>query len=170
MKVIVLPLKEKDIAEWKKGMQEAFQKGAEEEFGKLNEEILKEKDIDSSLGKKGSFAYKAVVEGEIVGGAVVNINEETQHNHLDFIYVKYGTQSKGIGKKIWEEIELMHPQTKVWETFTPYFEKRNLHFYINCLGFHAVEFYNPKHKDPNTPEDMTGGDYFFRFEKVNDKN
>ena len=25
MKVIVLPLKDKDIAEWKKGMQEAFQ-------------------------------------------------------------------------------------------------------------------------------------------------
>ncbi len=147
-------------------MQEAFQKGAEEEFGKLDVEILKEKDIDCSLGKKGSFAYKAVVEGEIVGGAIVNINEETQHNHLEFLYVKYGTQGKGIGKKIWEEIELMHPKTKVWETATPYFEKRNLHFYINCLGFHAVEFYDSHHKDPNSPDDMIGGDYFFRFEKI----
>ena len=30
----------------------------------------------------------------------VIIDEETQHNHLDFLYVKYGTQNKGIGKKM----------------------------------------------------------------------
>lgn len=28
------------------------------------------------------------------------------------------------------------------------------------------EFFNPNHKDPNIPDDMIGGDYFFRFEKV----
>lgn len=75
-------------------------------------------------------------------------------------------QSKGVGQKIWNEIERLYPSTKVWETFTPYFEKRNIHFYINRLGFHAVEFFNPRHKDSNIPDDMVGGDYFFRFEKV----
>ena len=25
---------------------------------------------------------------------------------------------------------------------TPYFEKRNIHFYVNRLGFHIVEFWN----------------------------
>ena len=132
----------------------------------LNVEILSEKDINESLSKKGAVAYKAVVDGKMLGGAIVVIDEVTQHNHLDFLYVKYGTQSKGIGQKIWNEIEQLYPKTKVWETYTPYFEKRNVHFYINCLGFHAVEFFNPKHKDPNIPDDMIGGDYFFRFEKV----
>jgi len=147
-------------------MQEAFQQGAMKEFNNLNVEILSEKDINESLSKKGAVAYKAVVDGKMLGGAIVVIDEVTQHNHLDFLYVKYGTQSKGIGQKIWNEIEQLYPKTKVWETYTPYFEKRNVHFYINCLGFHAVEFFNPKHKDPNIPDDMIGGDYFFRFEKV----
>ena len=101
-----------------------------------------------------------------MGGAIVVIDELTQHNHLNFLYVKLGIQSKGIGKMIWDEIERLYPQTKIWETYTPYFEKRNVHFYINCLGFHAVEFFNPYHKDMSIPDEMIGGDYFFRFEKV----
>ena len=89
-----------------------------------------EEDIDKSLRTKGVIAYKAVVDDVIVGGAVVVIDEETQLNHLNFLYVKYRTQSKDIGKKMWDEIEKLHPQTNVWETCTPYFEKRNIHFYV----------------------------------------
>lgn len=65
------------------------------------------------------------------------------------------------------EIEKLHPETKVWETCTPYFDKRNIHFYINCCGFHAVEFYNKHHPDPNFPEDADDEmfDGMFRFQK-----
>lgn len=162
----LIPIEKEDMVDYKKDMQEAFQQGAMKEFNNLNVEILPEKDIDESLSKKGAVAYKAVVDGKMLGGVIVVIDEITQHNHLDFLYVKYGTQSKGIGQKIWNEVERLYPKTKVWETCTPYFEKRNIHFYINRLGFHAVEFFNPNHKDPNIPDDMIGGDYFFRFEKV----
>ncbi|HBF7899985.1 GNAT family N-acetyltransferase [Clostridioides difficile] len=162
----LIPIEKEDVVNYKKDMQEAFQKGAMQEFNNLNVEILSEKDIEESLSKKGAVAYKAVVDGKMSGGVIVVIDETTQHNHLDFLYVKYGTQSKGIGQKIWNEVERLYPKTKVWETFTPYFEKRNVHFYINRLGFHAVEFFNPRHKDPKTPDDMIGGDCFFRFEKV----
>ena len=159
------PLTEADMPQFKRDMQEAFQKGAAQEFPDTDEEILLEKDIAESLSKKGAAAYKAVVNGEMLGGAIVVIDTVTGHNHLDFLYVKYGTQSKGIGQRMWNEIEKLYPDTKVWETCTPYFEKRNIHFYINRLGFHAVEFFNPRHKDPTIPDDMIGGDYFFRFEK-----
>ncbi|MDE6732318.1 MAG: GNAT family N-acetyltransferase [Oscillospiraceae bacterium] len=162
----LLPVTDEDMAQFKRDMQEAFQKGAADEITELDEEILPEKDIDESLSKKGAFAYKAVEDGKMVGGAVVVIDAEKQHNHLDFLYVKCGVQSKGIGQKTWNEIERLYPDTRVWETCTPYFEKRNLHFYINRLGFHAVEFYNPRHKDPHISDDMLGGDYFFRFEKT----
>ncbi len=165
MDLMLLPLSLKDLADYKRDMQEAFQKGAAAEFSDLDVEILPEKDIDASLSKKGALAYKAIVDGTMAGGAIVVIDEETQHNHLDFLYVKSGTQSKGVGQTMWKEIERMHPETRVWETITPYFEKRNVHFYVNSCGFHIVEFFNPQHKDPNTPEDMIGGDYFFRFEK-----
>lgn len=55
---------------------------------------------------------------------------------------------------------------------TPYFEKRNIHFYVNRCGFHIVEFYNSHHPDPNAPDEyeMSMDDQFpdgmFRFEKV----
>ena len=165
MKFKLLPVSQEDLAVYKHDMQEAFQKGAAEEFSDLNVQILPEEDINQSLNTKGAIALKAMVDGEILGGAIVVIDEKTHCNHLDFLYVKYGTQSRGIGQAIWKEIEKRYPDTKVWETGTPYFEKRNLHFYVNCCGFHIVEFFNPKHKDPHTPDDVFGGDYFFRFEK-----
>ena len=162
----LVPVCENDISTYIKDMQEAFQLGVEKEFNALNEEILPQEDVKKSLAAKGAIAYKAVVDHEMVGGAVVIINESTQHNHLDFLYVKNGIQSKGIGQEIWYAIEKLHPDTKVWETVTPYFEKRNIHFYINRCGFAAVEFFNPHHKDLALPDDMVGGDYFFRFEKI----
>ncbi len=155
-----------DIAVIKRDMQDAFQVGAEKYFGKNEKKILPDKDIDKSLFAKGAAIYKAVENGEIIGGVVVCIDEKTQCNHLDLLYVKNGVQSKGVGQAIWKEIEKLYPDTKVWETFTPYFEKRNVHFYINVCGFHAVEFFNPKHKSTDIPDDMVGGDYFFRFEKI----
>ena len=33
----------------------------------------------------------------------------------------------------------------------PHFDRRNIHFYINRCGFHAVEFFNEHHPDPNMP-------------------
>ena len=75
--------------------------------------------------------------------------------------------SRGIGQTVWRMIEEKYPETKVWETHTPYFEKRNIHFYVNKCGFHIVEFYNPHHPEPREETcDTPGGEYFFRFEKV----
>ena len=162
MECKLLPLRTEDLIQFKKDMQEAFQKGAESEFEDLHEEILPETDIDKSLKKEGAVAYKAVVDDQMAGGAIIVVDETTQHNELEFLYVKYGTQSRGVGRAIWRAIEEKHPHTKVWKTSTPYFEKRNIHFYINICGFSAVEFFNPYHSDPELFGDMEA----FRFEKV----
>ncbi len=77
-----------------------------------------------------------------------------------------------VGYAAWCEVEKLHPEVKVWETVTPYFETRNIHFYVNRCGFHIVEFFNKFHPDPNDPdnEHMDIEDQFpdgmFRFEKV----
>ena len=161
-------MNETDIPAFKTDIQEAFQKGFEDVYGKTDGTVLPENDIDRSLCTKGAAAYKAVVDGETVGGAIVVINEETKHNHLDLLYVKYGTQAKGIGFAIWNAIEKIYPETKVWETCTPYFEKRNIHFYVNKCGFHIVKFINEKKPDPDMPENFIGdgGEGMFVFEKV----
>lgn len=145
----LLPLSPKHLTQFKQDIQEAFQQGAVNEFGDMELEILPGSHIDRSLSAKGSIAYEAILDGEFVGGAVVLIDHETQHNHLDFLYVKNGVQSKGVGQSIWNAIEQLHPETKVWETCTPYFDKRNIHFYVNKCGFHIVEYYNKHHMDPN---------------------
>lgn len=136
-------------------------------FGKCEETILPEKDIDQSLNGKGSVAYKAVLDGETVGGVIVAIDTETQHNHLDLLYVKSGVQGKGIGKSIWYAVEKLYPDTKVWETCTLYFEKRNIHFYVNICGFHITEFFNEKHPMLDTPDDFIGdgNEGMFVFQK-----
>jgi predicted Fe-Mo cluster-binding NifX family protein len=78
---------------------------------------------------------------------------------------------KGIGFAAWCAVEKLHPEVKIWETMTPYFEKRNIHFYVNRCRFHIVEFFNKYHPDP---EDSDAGnelddqfpDGMFRFEKI----
>ena len=99
----LLVMGKEDISLFKKEIQEAFQKGFEEVYGSTEETILPEDDIEQSLNAQGSIAYKAIFDNKIVGGAVVVINEQTQHNELHLIYVKYGMQTKGIGKLIWDD-------------------------------------------------------------------
>ncbi len=166
MDFLLQVLAKEDFPKFIRDMQYAFQMSAEKEYGHSSESVLPEADIHKSLSSTGSVALKAVSEGKIIGGAIVVINGD--QGHLDFLYVKHGLQSKGVGQELWFKIEKQFTKVKVWQTCTPYFEKRNLHFYINCLKFSAVEFFNPKHPDPNTePDDNHSGeeDYFFRFEK-----
>lgn len=164
MEFILIPLRPNDKEEFMKEMKHSFQKGTEDVFGKTDKVVLPDADIIRSLGEKGATAYEAIVDGRLAGGAIVVIDEGGKRNHLDFLFVRDGMQGMGIGKKIWEMLEHIYP-AEVWETVTPYFEKRNIHFYINVCGFSAVEFFNPHHRDPSIPDDMIGGDYFFRFEK-----
>jgi len=68
------------------------------------------------------------------------------------------------------EMEKIHPEVTILETVTPYFQKRNIHFYVNRCGFHIVEFFNSHHPDSNNPDtdrqiDEQFQDGMFRFEK-----
>lgn len=164
-------LREEHREQFKHDLSEAFQQGAADAFGPTEEVILPEADVEKDLNAPGTTAYEAIVDGEFVGGAVVEIHGESQHNHLNLLYVKNGSHGKGIGREIWKAIESLYPGTKVWETCTPYFEKRNIHFYVNKCGFHIVEFFNKYHPDPRKAdeEEMPESEYFegfFRFEKV----
>lgn len=161
-------LEQEDLPCYKADMQEAFQLGAQE-GGCLadGELVLPETEIDLSLYAKGAVAYKAVEDGQMIGGAIVVLEPERKHGHLDFLYVKHGVQGRGVGKWIWDRIEALHPEIAVWETCTPYFERRNIHFYVNVCGFHIVEYFHAGHKDPHVPEDSYdgGGLGMFAFRK-----
>ena len=151
-------------------IQEAFQDSYVSEFGKYEKTILPIEDIEESFNTKGSEAYIAEIDGERVGGTIVVIDDTTGYNSLHLLYVKSDAQNTGNGFKIWKAIEELHPETRIWETHTPYYDKRNIHFYVNRCGFKIVEFFNPKHKDPHQISETAGNipkenNYFFRFEK-----
>ena len=172
--IALTPLTADDREQFILDNQRAFRYGAMEEFGERNSrfeeggEIISRRTIESCIDK--GAAYRIREDGRIVGGLILHIDEETRHNRLDLLFVTPAAHSKGVGTAAWKEVELLYPETEVWETCTPYFETRNIHFYVNKCGFHIVEFFNSHHPDPHDPE--TGeeeryedGDSMFRFEK-----
>jgi GNAT superfamily N-acetyltransferase len=167
----LIRLTEEHTIAFKEEMQEAFEKGFQghikDDVDNSNQwQVLPDGDFYQALQAEGAEAYEAVdADGQRVGGAIINIDGANRHGELSFLYVKDGAQGKGIGQAIWNAIEAMHPEVEVWETCTPYFDRRNIHFYINCCGFHAIEFFNSHHRDPNMPEQFDPSDGLFVFEK-----
>ena len=162
-------LKQSDEEQFIKDNQAAFNYGAEQYFNEqeLKEQheeegqILSRKTIVNSIHQEGSLTYWIIADGNKVGGIILNINGDK--GELEIFFVIPACESKGVGQAAWKEVERLHSEVKIWETVTPYFEKRNIHFYVNKLGFHVVEFYNEFNKDINMPEELDG---MFRFQKV----
>ena len=167
MNIELRPLKDFEEDDFVRENQIAFDKAAIEEFGPQKESVIHRETIVECIHGKLAEAFRIVADGKAVGGVVVDIHPDTQHNELNLLYINPDCHSRGIGQTVWRIIEAKYPETKVWETHTPYFEKRNIHFYVNKCGFHIVEFYNPHHPEPREQTcDTPGGEYFFRFEKV----
>ena len=170
--ITLAPLEADDRGQFILDNQEAFNYGAMEEFGLQDDhfeedgEIISRETIETSID--GGEAYRILKDGKPVGGVVIRVDGD--RGELELLIVSPKAHSKGIGYAAWRAVERLHPEVKVWETVTPYFEKRNIHFYVNRCGFHIVEFFNSHHPDPNDPEssqelDDQFPDGMFRFEK-----
>ncbi len=173
-RVTLTPLEADDRERFIRDNQRAFRFGAAEEFGPRDDhfgedgEIISRGTIERCID--GGEAYRIRLDGEVAGGLVVKYDPETRRGELELLFVDPAAHSRGIGQAAWRAVERTYPETRVWETCTPYFEKRNIHFYINRCGFHAVEFFCAAHRGPETPEldagEDEGPDEMFRFEKV----
>lgn len=172
-RVHLAPLTEADKEQFIRDNQEAFNYGAMQENSQIkhvfeeDKQIISRKTIEESIA--AGQAYRIVQEDTFVGGLVVQV--EGEKGELDILFVSPKAQSRGLGYQAWQAVEQSFPQVKVWQTLTPYFEQRNIHFYVNRCGFKIVEFYNRYHPDPNDPEsshavDEQFPDGMFRFEKV----
>ena len=177
-KVTLAPLTADDREQFILDNQWAFKYGAMAEFGERDDhidgdgEIISRKTIERSIDAPDSETYRIVLDGRRVGGVILKINKETHHNELEILFVAPEEHTKGIGYGAWLAVEALHPETVVWETCTPYFEKRNIHFYVNKCGFQIdqfwCEYFQPEHKIPDDDErdPNEGPDEMFRFIKV----
>lgn len=171
--ITIAPVPQEELAIFKEELQEAFMKGLQDSFQEAEDPtemgpIPSDEDFEHSLTAKDSVVRQIVLNSERIGGIVLKINPDTQRNEVDFLYTKANAHGKGLGTKAWEAIEAAFPKTKVWELHTPYFEKRNIHFYVNKCGFKIVEFYHRGNPGPSIEgeEPESDADYeFFRFEK-----
>ena len=136
--------------------------GCRDEHFEEDGEIISRRTIEESIDI--GEAYRIMQNGRPAGGVVIKV--EDKHGQLELLFVSPRMHSKGVGFAAWCAVERMHPEVTLWETVTPYFERRNLHFYVNRCGFHIVEFYNSHHPDPNDPDGSTDDqDGMFRFQK-----
>ena len=170
--IALSPLEDGDRERFILDNQRAFYYGAMEEFGVRDDhfeedgEIISRHTIEGAMAAPGAEVYRIMLGDVKIGGIVIRI--EGDRGHLDLLFVSPDAHSCGIGYAAWQAIERKHPEVRIWETMTPYFERRNIHFYVNRCGFHIVEYFNSHHPNPNDPEepgDDDGGG-MFRFEKV----
>ena len=176
IEVVLAPLQDNDREQFILDNQRAFKYGAQEEFGMRDnrmeegEEVISRKTIEHCIDDNQAETYRILLDGEIVGGMIIKIDQENAKGELEILFIKPEVHSKGLGQSAWKAVETMHPEICVWETITPYFEKRNIHFYVNRLGFHIVEFWNKHQRGPAVPEDIdenwSEDDEMFLFRKI----
>ena len=172
-KVALIPLTEDDREQFILDNQWAFEYGAMDEFGLRDDsidddgEIISRKTIETCIDDPHNETYRIILDGEKVGGLILKINKETNHNELEILFVSPDAHSKGVGYGAWQAVEEMHPETVVWKTCTPYFEKRNIHFYVNKCGFQIDQFWCEKFQpEHHTSDNDEGPDEMFSFIKV----
>ncbi len=176
-KVELVPLTNEDREQFIIDNQWAFKYGALQEFGIRDDhidddgEIISRKTIEHCIDAPENETYRIVLDGRNVGGVILKIDKETNCNELEILFVLPSEHSRGIGYGAWQAVEKLHPETKIWKTCTPYFEKRNIHFYVNKCGFKIdefwCEFYQPEHEMPDEEHDCDEGpDEMFHFIKV----
>lgn len=175
-KVTLVPLTADDREQFILDNQWSFKYGALEEFGERDDhidddgEIISRKTIERCIDDPKNETYRIMLDERKVGGVILKINNETHHNELEILFVSPEEHTKGIGYGAWQAVEALHPETVVWETCTPYFEKRNIHFYVNKCGFQIDEFwckhFAPTHQPCDEDHDPNDGpDEMFHFVK-----
>ena len=174
--ITLVPLRNADREQFILDNQLAFKYGAMEEFGMRDdrmeegEEVISRKTIERCMNDEHAETYRIVHEDETVGGLILQIDKQNAKGELEILFIEPEAHSKGLGQAAWKAVEAMHPEIRVWETMTPYFEKRNIHFYVNRLGFHIVEFWNKFQHGPAVPDDIdenwSEDDEMFLFRKI----
>ena len=137
MDIKLVPLTADDREQFILDNQQAFKYGAQEEFGMRDdrteegEEVISRKTIERCLDDNQAETYRIMHNEEVVGGMILKIDRQNAKGELEILFIKPDVHSKGLGQAAWKAVETIHPEIRIWETMTPYFEKRNIHFYVS---------------------------------------
>ena len=175
LNIIVSPLEQNDREQFILGNKELLnsvpQRNLEWDHFEEDGEIISRKTIEDSIDSKNAKTYRIILDNKKIGVVVLKIDEKNKKGELELLFINLEIHSKGAGYSTWLMIEKMYPEIEIWETLTPYFEKRNIHFYINKFGFQIVDYYHKYHPLPKRPHDQDKKDgeeefEMFRFQKI----
>ncbi len=102
----------------------------------------------------GGKAFKALLKDRIAGCIIV-FPAKDGHHHLGCMFTDPAHQRKGIGKTLFDYVELTLPG-KSWTLETPAFARSNHRFYEDRCGFTKIR--------ETPPDDEPGVQYVYRKE------
>lgn len=153
---------------FRREMKKSFEQGILDRFGDISfAPIPPENEVDKAVKDISSDVFIITVDHIPAGGTIIK-KEKNKKYSLDLLFIFREFHNKKIGSAAWQAIEEYYPDAELWETHTPYFDRRNIHFYVNKCNFKIVEFYCDAHREEH---DLTeefkdkNSSGFFRFEK-----
>lgn len=146
MELELVKLEESHIDQLTKIMERAFDEDTRIHLGK--EKGGPEGYDDGSFLRRWGLhpdatSYCIALDGKLIGAVILWIHEN-QDNFLGNLFIDPLYENRGIGSQVWQMVERLYPDTRVWRTETPIFSSRNHNFYVNKCGFHIVKIVNPK--------------------------
>lgn len=169
MKIQLRKLRSHEAGLFRQEMKKAFEKGVLDRFGDLEAApIPPENEVDEALQDPETETFFIIADDLPAGGTIIRSKAGGKYS-LDLLFIFKNFLNQHIGSAAWQVIEEHYPDAALWETCTPYFDRRNIHFYLHKCGFHIVEFFNEFHREEHDLTEEfkdinTSG--FFRFEKV----
>ena len=122
--VILVPLQPEDRQQFIMDNQWTFKYGAQQEFGMRDErceegeEVISRKTIEDSIDRENAETYWIILDGQKVGGVVLQIDKDAAKGELELLFVLPECHSKGLGQAAWKAVEALHPKIRIWETIT----------------------------------------------------
>lgn len=158
-----------EIELFRNGMKLAFEQGVTDHFGEVSAApVPPENEVDEALKDAACDVFIITADNIPAGGTIIKREMNGKYS-LDLLFIFKNFLNRKIGFAAWQAIEKHYPDAELWETHTPYFERRNIHFYVNKCGFRIVEFFCEYHREKH---DLTEefkdvkSSGFFRFEKI----
>ncbi|MBR7137997.1 MAG: N-acetyltransferase [Lentisphaeria bacterium] len=171
MNIHLRKIEDHEVPLFRREMKSAFEQGVYDRFGALDAApIPPENEVDEALKDPQFDVFIITADGESAGGTIIKKEGEGRYS-LDLLFIFKEFLNKKTGTRAWQAIEAHYPDAVVWKTFTPYFERRNIHFYLHKCHFRIVEFFSEFHREEHDLTEEfkdvnTSG--FFRFEKIMD--
>ena len=169
MNVKLRKIQPQEIGLFQQEMKRAFEQGVMDRFGTLDAApIPPVNEVDEALQSTGFDVFMIIADGVPSGGAIIKQEKHKKYS-LDLLFIFKNHLNRKISSAAWQAIENHYPDAELRETYTPYFDRRNIHFYLNKCGFKIVEFFCEAHReDHDLTEEFKDikSSVFFRFEKL----